>query len=563
MEEQQTTKTGRNDPCSCGSGKKYKKCCLNQIVKPKGYSRNDFDETEAINIFVSKINRERVRDHIRNEDKTPNNDGYIELLDNDKSPIATLFVQIKKIPEAQDYYDCNLNLLAYAEKSITSPFLLICVDTIKKVIFWEHIKRELFDNSQNQETKRIQLTKTVNALTDYYSEWKGIFDNYKTCIDLGKPQSMMRIRQDEEVGMLDALPTSPRSFQEQIKRFKAVNCGLNMEVRVSENEVRYEISNNGSKTPIKLGKLRTKNTGTNKMKELIESGEETIFEKDEFEWDLYIKHLASESVQYERLEIKPIIEEPIKSCLLRVINNEKIMEWKCQLQCIGRGRKTASFKIFADDLAAVFKLRIPYELKKSLGPQLNISLESKGKTIDVLQRSYEFISALANENNSTQLIFDKKPIIEWSYNAGEFIKQNESYFNLIYKTYMVLKQYDIKGKTLEDFGLEEWLPLHVLYASICKCKIEFDAKLSLTVSQSITETKARIAEASAKVRTCLGIMCSGEYVFLGKEINIGPHRLFVLEYEFDEVKSDEEKTVIKVKRIVCDFEEKTKEKTDE
>jgi uncharacterized protein YecA (UPF0149 family) len=23
-----TNKTGRNDPCHCGSGKKYKKCCL-------------------------------------------------------------------------------------------------------------------------------------------------------------------------------------------------------------------------------------------------------------------------------------------------------------------------------------------------------------------------------------------------------------------------------------------------------------------------------------------------------------------------------------------------------
>jgi uncharacterized protein YecA (UPF0149 family) len=25
---QSKTKVGRNDPCSCGSGKKYKKCCL-------------------------------------------------------------------------------------------------------------------------------------------------------------------------------------------------------------------------------------------------------------------------------------------------------------------------------------------------------------------------------------------------------------------------------------------------------------------------------------------------------------------------------------------------------
>lgn len=27
-----STKIGRNDPCSCGSGKKYKKCCLNKAI---------------------------------------------------------------------------------------------------------------------------------------------------------------------------------------------------------------------------------------------------------------------------------------------------------------------------------------------------------------------------------------------------------------------------------------------------------------------------------------------------------------------------------------------------
>ena len=27
-EENQTQKVGRNDPCPCGSGKKYKKCCM-------------------------------------------------------------------------------------------------------------------------------------------------------------------------------------------------------------------------------------------------------------------------------------------------------------------------------------------------------------------------------------------------------------------------------------------------------------------------------------------------------------------------------------------------------
>ncbi len=30
-------KTGRNDPCPCGSGKKYKKCCEMQAAAPKKF----------------------------------------------------------------------------------------------------------------------------------------------------------------------------------------------------------------------------------------------------------------------------------------------------------------------------------------------------------------------------------------------------------------------------------------------------------------------------------------------------------------------------------------------
>lgn len=29
-------KIGRNEPCPCGSGKKYKKCCLNNTSSPSG-----------------------------------------------------------------------------------------------------------------------------------------------------------------------------------------------------------------------------------------------------------------------------------------------------------------------------------------------------------------------------------------------------------------------------------------------------------------------------------------------------------------------------------------------
>ena len=42
-----TKKIGRNDPCNCGSGKKYKKCCLVDL-KPQKSLYEKFEETGLI-----------------------------------------------------------------------------------------------------------------------------------------------------------------------------------------------------------------------------------------------------------------------------------------------------------------------------------------------------------------------------------------------------------------------------------------------------------------------------------------------------------------------------------
>jgi len=36
-------KTGRNDPCPCGSGKKYKKCCLADRITQENIDREEYD----------------------------------------------------------------------------------------------------------------------------------------------------------------------------------------------------------------------------------------------------------------------------------------------------------------------------------------------------------------------------------------------------------------------------------------------------------------------------------------------------------------------------------------
>ena len=53
------TKPGRNDPCTCGSGKKYKKCCLE---KDQQAERAAFVETAARAVaYEAKSKIKRVR----------------------------------------------------------------------------------------------------------------------------------------------------------------------------------------------------------------------------------------------------------------------------------------------------------------------------------------------------------------------------------------------------------------------------------------------------------------------------------------------------------------------
>ena len=65
-------KIGRNDPCPCGSGKKYKKCCLllfdrsspqqqNSIAQAPVYALADLDELDSLsNSVVDLINDGRL-----------------------------------------------------------------------------------------------------------------------------------------------------------------------------------------------------------------------------------------------------------------------------------------------------------------------------------------------------------------------------------------------------------------------------------------------------------------------------------------------------------------------
>lgn len=45
-------KIGRNDPCPCGSGKKYKNCCINKVVnKPLPFKAKLLSEPRPIDLL--------------------------------------------------------------------------------------------------------------------------------------------------------------------------------------------------------------------------------------------------------------------------------------------------------------------------------------------------------------------------------------------------------------------------------------------------------------------------------------------------------------------------------
>ena len=62
-------KIGRNDPCHCGNGKKYKKCCLLEDEK-KAYNEDDSDYLDQV--FEEYSKSPEHKEFLKNEKKHSN-----------------------------------------------------------------------------------------------------------------------------------------------------------------------------------------------------------------------------------------------------------------------------------------------------------------------------------------------------------------------------------------------------------------------------------------------------------------------------------------------------------
>ena len=94
------TKPGRNDPCTCGSGKKYKKCCLEKDQQAEHAAFAETAARTAAYEAKSKIKRERFKTDVLAHGLNSEELRKWQSLETDYNVVLTL-IEIGSLDEAE------------------------------------------------------------------------------------------------------------------------------------------------------------------------------------------------------------------------------------------------------------------------------------------------------------------------------------------------------------------------------------------------------------------------------------------------------------------------------
>jgi len=155
--------------------------------RPSPYSVTDTQETLAIDIFKSLTDHEKVKSDLKERDKYPNIDGYVELVDDLRIAIAKLEVQVKKLPDKEPKMPCPISLISYSERA-GYPVLFVGVDTIQRKAYWVHVNNDLIGKpisecKQNSVTISFPIQNVLDGVdSKYINEWQKLAERYQTKI---------------------------------------------------------------------------------------------------------------------------------------------------------------------------------------------------------------------------------------------------------------------------------------------------------------------------------------------------------------------------------------------
>ncbi|MBZ9570938.1 hypothetical protein KQY27_05205 [Methanobrevibacter sp. TMH8] len=149
------------------------------MTRKNPYPSTDSAEKNAVDLFNEFLSNDLFKKQIKTEDKTPNHDGFFEIVDENRHTIATIFVQIKKHPNNENNkVIVPLSLYDYSSSN-TNPILFISSDINQKIVYWVYIHDNL-KNTKNISFKNVIYKSTTVFVNDEDFD-KGIItrDNYK------------------------------------------------------------------------------------------------------------------------------------------------------------------------------------------------------------------------------------------------------------------------------------------------------------------------------------------------------------------------------------------------
>ena len=152
-----------------------------EMAKPAAYSESDPKDRRAINTLERILNFKQITPYLKAGDKTPNYDGYLELLHEDGTPLGEIRVQVKTIKENRKKYSCKSKYVAYSEVCML-PFLLICVDVENNRAYWKQLTPTMPEYKEGQKNFTIHFNDSTDLIDEgeyYRQKWIQMIEEYQ------------------------------------------------------------------------------------------------------------------------------------------------------------------------------------------------------------------------------------------------------------------------------------------------------------------------------------------------------------------------------------------------
>ncbi len=152
--------------------------------KPSPYSHTDSTERDSIKLLESLLDSQRFKPHLDKNDKTPNHDGEIELVDEKSYPLGKIQVQVKTMGKGAKSFSCKSPYVGYSDVTL-SPFILVCTDNESGKAYWKHLHSHMPEYKPNQNSFTIYFTDEdrIDSTSAHYERWLRLIQDRKKKID--------------------------------------------------------------------------------------------------------------------------------------------------------------------------------------------------------------------------------------------------------------------------------------------------------------------------------------------------------------------------------------------